>query len=66
MLCQAQFLWAYFRCRYVDALLPDESGSVVETVIITAVFAAMAIAVGLIIYTKVQAKAGSINLNSTP
>jgi hypothetical protein len=66
MLCQAQFLWTYFRCRYIDAVLPDESGSVVETVIITAVFAALAIAVGVIIVAKVTSKAGSLDLNSPP
>jgi hypothetical protein len=47
-------------------VLPDESGSVVETVIITAVFAALAIAVGVIIVAKVTSKAGSLDLNSPP
>jgi len=41
----------------------DERGSTVETVILTAVFAALAIAVGAIIVIKVTAKAHSINLN---
>ncbi len=40
----------------------DEDGTVVETVIITAIFAALAIAVGAIIVAKVTAKAHSINL----
>ena len=40
-------------------------GSVVETVIITAIFAALAIAVGAIIVAKVTAKTNSINLNWT-
>ena len=40
----------------------DEEGTVVETVIITAIFAALAIAVGAIIVAKVTAKAHSINL----
>jgi hypothetical protein len=42
----------------------DERGSVVETVILTAVFAALAIAVGTIITLKVTDKAHSINLNN--
>jgi len=41
----------------------DEEGSVVEKVILTAVFAALAIAVGAIIVAKVTDKANSINLN---
>jgi hypothetical protein len=41
----------------------DESGSVVEKVILTAVFAALAIAIGAVIVAKVTAKANSINLN---
>jgi hypothetical protein len=36
---------------------------VVETVIITAVFAALAIAIGVIIVAKVTSKANSIDLN---
>jgi hypothetical protein len=40
----------------------DERGSVVEKVILTAVFAALAIAVGAIIVAKVTNKAHSINL----
>jgi len=60
---QTQALWVYLRSRYVDRLLPDERGSVVETVIITAVFAALAIAIGTIIVLKVTSKANSINLN---
>jgi hypothetical protein len=36
---------------------------VVETVIITAIFAALAIAIGTIIVLKVTAKANSIDLN---
>jgi len=63
MLQQTQFLWMYLRARYVDSVVPDESGSVVETVIITAVFAVLALAVGAIIVAKVRAKANSIDLN---
>jgi len=63
MLLQTQLLWMYLRSRYVDSVLPDEEGSVVETVIITAIFAALAIAVGAIIVAKVTSKANSIDLN---
>ncbi len=55
-------LWNYVRAR-AATLRWDESGSVVETVIITAIFAAMAIAIGAIIVAKITAKANSINLN---
>ena len=41
----------------------SEEGSVVEKVILTAVFAALAITVGAIIVAKVTNKANSINLN---
>ena len=56
-------LWTYLRarCRAVGAW--DDAGSVVEKVILTAIFAALAIAVGAIIVAKVTAKANSINLN---
>jgi hypothetical protein len=40
-----------------------EEGTVVEKVILTAVFAALAIAVGAIIVAKVTATANSISLN---
>lgn len=63
MLLQIEFLWMYLRSRYIDSSMSDEGGSVVETVIITAVFAALAIAVGLIIVDKVTSKANSIDLN---
>jgi hypothetical protein len=68
MLTQVQVLWIFARgfvarrmegdmgCRF------DERGSVVEKVILTAVFAALAIAVGAIIVAKVTDKAHSINL----
>jgi len=56
-------VWVFLRARYVDSILPNEDGSVVETVIITAVFAALAIAVGIIIVAKVTSKANSIDLN---
>ena len=63
MFLQTQALWMYLRSRYVERLLPDERGSVVETVIITAVFAALAIAIGAIIVAKITSKANSIDLN---
>jgi hypothetical protein len=40
----------------------SEEGSAVEKVILTAIFAALALAVGAIIVAKVTAKANSINL----
>jgi hypothetical protein len=41
----------------------DEEGSVVEKVILTAIFAALAIAVGAIIVAKVTSTANSIPMN---
>lgn len=65
---QLQVVWCYFRmCVQRSALLDrldqSEEGSVVEKVILTAIFAALAIAIGAIIVSKVTAKANSINLN---
>jgi hypothetical protein len=62
IIVQVRALWAYVAER---AMLTrrGEEGSVVEKVILTAVFAALAIAVGAIIVLKVTAKANSINLN---
>ena len=60
---QAGVMWTYLRMRCAPARHRGEEGSVVEKVILTAVFAALAIAVGAIIVTKVMAKANSINLN---
>jgi hypothetical protein len=56
-------LWNYLRARTRAAGGWNETGTVVEKVILTAVFAALAIAVGAIIVSKVTAKANSINLN---
>ena len=56
-------LWNYVRIRCVGAGGWNEAGTVVEKVILTAIFAALAIAVGAIIVAKVTAKANSINLN---
>jgi hypothetical protein len=63
VLSQTHLLWIYLRARFVDPIVPDEAGSVVETVIITAGFAALAIAIGAIIVAKVTSKANSIDLN---
>lgn len=49
--------------RTVRRLALDEAGYTTQTVIMTALLAALAIAVGLIITTKVLAKANSIDLN---
>jgi hypothetical protein len=60
---QLTVLWTYLRTRCGVAGGWDEAGSVVEKVILTAIFAALAIAVGAIIVAKVTAKANTINLN---
>jgi hypothetical protein len=62
MIDQAMILWTYLRARVAASGGLDERGTVVETVILTAIFAALAIAVGVIIVTKVTSKANSINL----
>jgi hypothetical protein len=62
MMVQIRVLWAFVSARLAVANR-DEQGSVVEKVILTAVFAALAIAVGAIIVAKVMDKANSINLN---
>jgi len=62
MLTQIQFVYAFLRAR-IAQVDHNEEGSVVEKVILTAIFAALAIAVGAIIVAKVTAKANSINLN---
>ncbi len=59
---QLVVLWNYLRI-HTRAGEWNEAGTVVEKVILTAIFAALAIAVGAIIVTKVTAKANSINLN---
>jgi hypothetical protein len=60
---QLLIVWSYLRARFEASIEQKDRGSVVETVIITALFAALAIAVVAIIVTKVEAKAHSINLN---
>ena len=62
MVVQVRALWAYLSATIL-ATRRGEEGSVVEKVILTAVFAALAIAVGAIIVLKVTSKANSINLN---
>jgi uncharacterized membrane protein len=62
MIVQVRVLWAYAAARWTSVSRGEE-GSVVEKVILTAVFAALAIAVGAIIVAKVMDKAKSINLN---
>lgn len=64
MLTQLQMMWIIARIGLRSIPQRDEQGSVVEKVILTAVFAALAIAVGAIIVAKVTAKAHSINLNN--
>jgi hypothetical protein len=60
---QIVMLWTYARQRCRVSGGWNEAGSVVEKVILTAIFAALALGVGAIIVTKVTAKANSINLN---
>jgi hypothetical protein len=60
---QIAVLWAYLRVRAGASGGWDDAGSVVEKVVLTAIFAALAIAVGAIIVAKVTTKANSINLN---
>jgi hypothetical protein len=64
MLTYVQIVWIAAQLRLRVLRTHDEQGSVVEKVILTAVFAALAIAVGAIIVAKVTAKAHSINLNN--
>ena len=60
---QIQVIWVCIVSRCAGLMRRGEEGSVVEKVVLTAVFAALAIAVGAIIVAKVTAKANSINLN---
>lgn len=63
MASQVVMIWSYCRARIGQSRQWDETGTVVEKVILTAIFAALAIAVGAIIVAKVTTKANSINLN---
>ena len=63
MSTQITVLWTYLRARCRASGEWNDAGTVVEKVILTAVFAALAIAIGAIIVAKVTDKANSINLN---
>jgi hypothetical protein len=63
MLESVRAIWIMARVMIHSRIQPDEEGSVVEKVILTAIFAALALAVGAIIVAKITAKANSINLN---
>jgi hypothetical protein len=56
-LIQVMTLWARVE---IDRVRRDERGMTTETVIITAILAALALAVGAIIVVKVTSKAESI------
>jgi hypothetical protein len=62
MLTNLYMVATFLRAR-MAAARRDEEGSVVEKVILTAMFAALAIAIGTIITLKVTSAANSINLN---
>lgn len=62
MLVYLWILWGAVRTRAVDSWR-SEDGTAVEKVILTAIFAALAIAIGAIIVAKVTAKANALNLN---
>ena len=61
---QLNVLWNYLRARCGATGGWDEAGTVVEKVILTAIFAGLAILVGAIIMAKVLTKANTINLNN--
>jgi hypothetical protein len=63
MFIEVAVMWRVLRQLWDGRPAADEEGSVVEKVILTAVFAALAIAIGAIIVAKVTDKANSINLN---
>jgi hypothetical protein len=56
-------LWALARAR-IELARHDQRGEITEKVIIIAVFAALAIAVGAIVVAEVTRKAESINLDT--
>jgi hypothetical protein len=60
---QITLMWTWLAAKVRLVTGHDEEGSVVEKVILTAIFAALALAVGAIIVSKVMAKANSVNLN---
>ena len=63
MSTQVAVLWTYLRARFGVSGDWNDAGTVVEKVILTAIFALLAISVGAIIVAKVTAKANTINLN---
>lgn len=56
-------LWNYYLVRLCESRDDETGGFTTETAIITAVLAALALAVGAIIVSKVTAKAQSIPLD---
>jgi Flp pilus assembly pilin Flp len=59
---EVQYLWILVR-SHLDRVRDDERGvSAVEWVIITGVLIALAVAIGVIITTKITNKANSISL----
>jgi hypothetical protein len=54
---------AWWLQAHLEIRSPDERGEVVPWVLIVAISAALAIAVGAIIVAKVMGKANSVNLN---
>ena len=55
-------LWMLTKAR-IEMTKHDQRGEITEKVLIVAIFAALAIAVGAIVVTKVTGKADSINLD---
>jgi hypothetical protein len=64
VITQILVIWTILRARSGSSRGRDEGGSVVETVILTALLAGLAISVATIIILKVTAKAHSINLDN--
>lgn len=58
------YLWQWMRVLYLQhRAAVEEEGCTTQVVIMTALLAALALAVGIIITTKVLSKANSIDLN---
>jgi hypothetical protein len=56
-------LWSFLRSRLEARVIRDEAGYTTEAVVMTALLAGLAIAIGAVIVAKVVSKANSINLN---
>jgi hypothetical protein len=56
-------LWSLLRARLEARVIRDEAGYTTEAIVMTALLAGLAIAVGAVIIAKVVSKANSINLN---